>query len=198
VLTNGLIKHDDKIWVGANTGLQTKLIEAFHSTPIGGHSGVQATYHRVHKLFHWKGIKQGVTNFVQQCQICQQAKHEHCKYPGLLSPLPVPAGAWEDLSMDFIEGLPKSQGYNVILVVVDRFTKYSHFIPLKHPYTAATVAEEFMDHVVKLHSLPVTITSDRDKKKLQASFGKNCLIFGAPNCKCPRPITRKLTAKWNE
>jgi hypothetical protein len=162
-LANGIIKHGDKIWVGANTGLQTRLIEAFHSTPIGGHSGVQATYQRVHKLFHWSGIKQSVNNFVQQCQICQQAKHEHCKYPGLLSPLPVPSGAWEDLSMDFIEGLPKSKGYTTILVVVDRFTKYSHFIPLKHPYSATTVAQEFLDHVVKLHSLPVTITSDKDK-----------------------------------
>ena len=69
-----------------------------------------------------------------------------------------------DISMDFIEGLPKSQGYSVILVVVDRFTKYSHFMPLKHPYTVAIVAELFFNNVVKLHSMPLTITSDRDKK----------------------------------
>jgi hypothetical protein len=161
-LENGLIKYKGKIWVGSNAGLQTKLIEAFHSSPIGGHSGIQASYQRVKKLFHWTGIKEAVANFVQQCQICQQAKHEHCKYPGLLSPLKVPDGAWEEVSLDFIEGLPKSNGYTVILVVVDRYTKYSHFIPLKHPYTAATVAEVFLNNVVKLHSMPITITSDRD------------------------------------
>ena len=82
---------------------------------------------------------------------------------GLLQPLPIPEGAWQDLSMDFIEGLPKSEGYTVILVVVDRFTKYAHFIPIKHPYTAHTIAQSVFDNVVKLHGMPNTIVSDRDK-----------------------------------
>jgi len=65
--------------------------------------------------------------------------------------------------MNFIEGLPKSEGYNVILVMVDRFTKCAHFIPIKHPYTANTIARAVFDNVVKLHGLPKTIVSDRDK-----------------------------------
>jgi hypothetical protein len=60
--------------------------------------------------------------------------------------------------MDFIEGLPKSNGYKVILVVVDTYTKYSHFISLKHPYTTVTVAQVYFNNVVKLHSMPHTIT----------------------------------------
>ena len=64
--------------------------------------------------------------------------------------------------MDFIEGLPKSEGYSVILVVVDRLTKFAHFIPVKHPYSAASIAQLFMDNVVKLHGLPNSIVSDRD------------------------------------
>lgn len=121
-----------------------------------------ATYHRVKKLFQWKGMKLQV-DFVRQCTIYQQAKHLNSLPPGLLQPLPIPAGAWQDISLDFIEGLPKSEGYEVILVVVDRFTKYAHFLPLKHPYTAHTVAKAFFDGVVKLHGLPNTMVSDRDK-----------------------------------
>ena len=64
--------------------------------------------------------------------------------------------------MDFIEGLPKSQGFSVILVVVDKLTKFAHFLLVKHPYTAAIIAQLFMDNVVKLHGLPNSIVSDRD------------------------------------
>jgi hypothetical protein len=76
--------------------------------------------------------------------------------------LPVPKGAWRDITMDFVEGLPLSDGTDVILVVVDHFTKYAHFVPLRHPYTAPKVAHVFVDSVVKLHGMPHTITSDRD------------------------------------
>jgi len=76
-----------------------------------------------------------------------------------------------DLSMDFIEGLPKSQGYNVILVVVDRLTKYAHFIAVKHPYTVASIAQIFMDNVVRLHGLPQSIVSDWDTI-FASAFGK--------------------------
>lgn len=69
-LTQGLLRFKGKIWVGANSGLHSKLIEAFHASPIGGHSGIQATYQRVKKLFQWHGIKQDVQTFVQQCQVC--------------------------------------------------------------------------------------------------------------------------------
>jgi hypothetical protein len=108
-------------------------------------------------------MKGDVQSFVKQCLVCQQAKHELCKYPGLLHPLPIPQHSWSDISMDFIKGLPNSNRYSVILVIVDRFTKYGRFIPVKHPFSAASIAQLFFDNVVKLHGVPKSIVCDRDK-----------------------------------
>lgn len=173
-LKQGIIRREGKIWIGANSALRTKLISALHDSAEGGHSGVQATYLRVKRVFWWRGLKTDVTQFVQQCATCQRAKSERTHPAGLLQPLPIPNGAWEDIAMDFVEGLPKSDGFDTILVVVDRFTKYGHFIALKHPFSAAGVAQVFLDQVVKLHGLPKTIVSDRDKI-FTSSFWK-CLF----------------------
>ena len=78
--------------------------------------------------------------------------------------------------MDFIEGLPKSEGFSVTLVVVDRLTKFAHFLPVKHPYTASTIAQLFRDNVIKLHGLPSTIVTDRDTV-FSVTFGKNSLSY---------------------
>jgi hypothetical protein len=74
-----------------------------------------------------------------------------------------PQSAWEMVSMDFIEGLPLSSNANTILVVVDKYSKFAHFVPLRHPFSAASVAKVFMDNIYKLHSLPKSIISDRDR-----------------------------------
>jgi hypothetical protein len=163
LLNKGLIRYKGKVWVAQNAALQTKLIHALHYCAIGGHLGINATYFRLKKLFHWKGSKQDVEDYVRHCAICQEAKHLNTVPTGLLEPLPILQGAWQDISMDFIEGLPKSEGYTVILVIVDRFTKYAHFVPIKHPFTARTIAKAVYDNVVKLHGLPKTIVLDRDK-----------------------------------
>ena len=84
--------------------------------------------------------------FLVECDICQRNKHENVSYPGLLQPLPILEQVWMDISMDFIEGLHKSHGKHVIVVVVDRLSKYAHFMPMSHPYTALDVAQSFMDN----------------------------------------------------
>lgn len=94
-----------------------------------------------------------VLQWVKQCDTCARCRSEHCNPPGLLQPLSIPAQAWQDITMDFVEGLPKSCGKNVVLVVVCKLTKYGHFIALKHPYSAATFARLFIDNVARLHEL---------------------------------------------
>lgn len=142
---DGLLRHKNRIWVGPSVDLQTRLIAAFHSSAIGGHSGILVTYARVKQLFAWKGLKQAVTDYVSSCVICQKAKADRSRLPGLLQPFAVPTGLWQIIFMDFIEALPHSQSFTCILVVVDTFTKYANFLTLKH------------------HGLPQSIVSDRDK-----------------------------------
>jgi hypothetical protein len=162
-LTDGLLRYKGRIWIGPNEQLKTKILHALHSSAIGGHSGFEVTYKRIKHLFAWSGMKQFVKTFVSQCTTCQQAKVERVAYPGLLAPLPIPKGAWQVITMDFIEGLPRSASFNCILVVVDKYSKYAHFLPLSHPFTALDVALVFMHNIFKLHGLPTTIISDRDK-----------------------------------
>lgn len=121
------------------------------------------TYMRMKKLFAWKGMKTSVHTFVWSCVTCQRAKPDRSKLPGLLQPLPVPESAWQIISLDFVEDLPKSGSSNCILVVVDYLTKYGHFIPLSHPFTDGSVAKLFLHNVYKLHGMPTAMVSDRDK-----------------------------------
>lgn len=88
---------------------------------------------------------------VRNCTVCQAVKYDTATYPGLLQPLPTPTEVWTDVSMDFITGLPVPNGKSVIFVVVDRMSKYAHFIPLNHPFTAVCVAQAYLDNIFKLH-----------------------------------------------
>jgi hypothetical protein len=160
---DGILRYKNRIWVGADSDLQQKLLAAFHCSAVGGHSGMPVTYARLKQLFAWKGMKRAVQQFVSLCTVCQQAKADRAKLPRLLQPLPVPTALWQIISMDFIEALPRSQNYTCILVVVDTFTKYANFLPLRHPFTALSVAKVFHDHIYKHHGLPQSIVSDRDK-----------------------------------
>ena len=97
-----------------------------------------------------------------ECLVFQQNKVETIKTLGLLQPLSIPSQRWEEASIDFITGLPKSEGKSIIMVVVDRLTKYAHFCALSRPFKASTVSTAFMETIQKLHGNPKTIVSDRD------------------------------------
>ena len=138
------------------------MLEWLHCSGQGGHSGRDVTMQRVKGLFYWKRMIKDIQYYLRSCSVCQRCKYDTAASPGLLQPLPIPEAVWIDISMDFIDGLPKSYGKTVILVVVDRLSKAAHFISLAHPYTAASVAQDFLDNVYKLHGFPMSIVSDRD------------------------------------
>jgi len=133
-----------------------------HTSPLGGHSRFLKTYQRVKKEFFLDGLKSDIQKFVVECLVCQQKKVETIKTPGLLQPLSIPNQCWEEVSMDFIIGLPNYEGKSVIMVVVDRLTKYAHFCALSHPFKSSIVSTAFMETIQNLHGKPKIIVNDRD------------------------------------
>lgn len=139
--------------------LNLVTLAEFHSSPMGGHFGETKTYQRMASEVYWPRMRRDVAKFVW-CIICQRNKHSATTPAGLLQPLPLPAQARDDVSMDFIEGLPRSGRVDSILVVVDRLSKYTHFVGLNHPFTQASVAGVFLREIVRLHGIPHSIVSD--------------------------------------
>ena len=140
-----------------------KILYEFHSTLLGGHSGFTRTFHRIASQFYWCGIQKDIKEFVQECLICQQAKHDTTLPSGLFEPLPILEKIWDDVAMDFIIGLPPSNRHTIIMVVIDRLSKCAHLSSLKSDFNSKQVANLFMKTIVKLHGFTNTIVSDRDK-----------------------------------
>ena len=110
-------------------------------------------------------MKRDVVDYVSKCLTCQQVKAEHQRPAGLLQPLRIPEWKWEDIAMDFVVGLPKTVGqHDSVWVIVDRYTKSAHFLPVKVTFTVDQYAELYVKEIVRLHGAPKTIVSDRDPK----------------------------------
>lgn len=163
---------NNKVVVPEDSHIIQSILHEFHSSLLGGHAGIARTKARIASQFTWPSLSRDVRFFVSKCLVCQQAKSSTAAPAGLLQPLPIPLQIWDDVSMDFITGLPPSHGFTVIMVVVDRLSKYGHFVPLKSDFTSLKVAEAFLHTVVKLHGFPKSIVSDRDKV-FTSSFWQN-------------------------
>jgi hypothetical protein len=98
-------------------------------------------YHDLKATYWWYGMKRDIAKYVTFCDTCQQVKAEHQQPARLLQPLQVLEQKWEEISMDFIVGLPRMQsGYDSIWVIVDRLTKVAHFILVKSTYSRQQLA----------------------------------------------------------
>ena len=86
------------------------LLKELHDSPLGGHSGFFRTFKRVANVVFWQGMKKTIRDYVAACEICQRNKASTLALAGLLQPLPIPTKVRNDISMDFIGGLPKAQG----------------------------------------------------------------------------------------
>ncbi|TYK07870.1 retrotransposon protein, putative, unclassified [Cucumis melo var. makuwa] len=164
MITTGIVDME-AVWEEVEKDEEVqKIIEQLRMNPKEeSHSGFLRTYKRMSGELHLKGLKTDVKRYVEQCETCQRNKYEATKPAGVLQLIPIPERILEDWTMDFIEGLPKAGVVNVIMVVVDRLSKYAYFITLKHSFSAKQVAAVFIDKIVRRHGIPKSIITDRDK-----------------------------------
>ncbi|KAA0033392.1 hypothetical protein IC582_026871 [Cucumis melo] len=159
---NGLWHYKDRLVLSKSSSLIPAMLSTYHDSVVGGLSRFLRTYKRLAGELYWPSMKADVKRHSEECIVCQRNKTMALSLAGLLTPLEVPLQVWNDISMDFIDALPKAKGFEVVFIVVG-LSKYSHFIPLKHPYTAKSVADVFVKEVVRLHGFPASIVSNRDK-----------------------------------
>jgi hypothetical protein len=137
------------------------LCEA-HDSAYSIHPGSTKMYHDLKSRYWWYGMKRVIAEYVALCDNCQRVKAK-CQTPArLLQPLKIPEWKWEEISMDFIVGLPKTQrGHDSIWVIIDRLSKVVHFISVKTTYKGSKLAELYIVRIVCLHGVPKKVVSDR-------------------------------------
>ncbi|WVZ75945.1 hypothetical protein U9M48_023957 [Paspalum notatum var. saurae] len=158
----GTLWYKNRICVPNVDSIRKLILSEAHDTAYSIHPGSTKMYYDLKERFWWYGMKRAVAEYVAICDTCQRVKAEHQRPAGLLQPLKVPEWKWEEITIDFIVGLPRTQkGYNSIWVVVDRLTKVAHFIPVNTTYSGAKLAELYISRIVCLHGVPKRIISDR-------------------------------------
>jgi len=167
----------DRLFVPSS--VRPQVLEWGHSSHIACHPGVRRTTEFLSRRFWWPSLNKDVKEFVAACTVCARSKASHRPPAGLLQPLPVPNRPWSHIGIDFVTGLPVSQGQDTIMTVVDRFSKPVHFVPLSKLPSAAETADLLTLHVVRLHGIPSDIVSDRGPQFISKVWQAFCKGIGA-------------------
>nr|GEU93924.1 putative reverse transcriptase domain-containing protein [Tanacetum cinerariifolium] len=170
-----------RVWLLLFGGLRDLIMLESHKSKYSIHPGSDKMYHDLKKLYWWPNMKADIATYVSKCLTCAKVKAEHQKPSGLLQQLEIPVWKWERITMDFITRLPRtSSGYDSIWVIVDRLTKFAHFIPVNENFKMERLTRLYLKKIVCRHGVPVSIISDRDPRfasnfwrSLQKSLGTN-------------------------
>jgi transposase InsO family protein len=153
-------------------------MQQYHDTPPAGHPGRSKTLEYLSRTYTWPKMHADVDRYTRNCHICQRSKSNRHAPFGVLRPLAIPECPWQDISMDFITGLPWSNSCDAIWVVVVRLTKEQHLIPCRTNVDAKELANLFIAHIFHLNGLPLTIICDRGPQ-FSALFWKHlCCRLG--------------------
>ncbi|WVZ63654.1 hypothetical protein U9M48_013268 [Paspalum notatum var. saurae] len=157
----GTLWYKNRICVPNVDSIRKIILSEAHDMAYSIHPDSTKMYYDLKERFWWYCMKRVVADYVAICDTCQRVKAEHQRPVGLLQPLKVPEWKWEEITMDFIVGLPRTQkDYNSIRVVVDRLTKVAHFIPVNTTYSGGKLLELYISRIVCLHGVPKRIISD--------------------------------------
>jgi hypothetical protein len=162
---DGIVMLGRRMYVPDNKALKKKLLREAHESKFIVHPGSTKMYQDMKQYYWWPNMRKEVAGYVAKCSICQQVKVEHQKPAGLLQPLPIPKWKWEMITMDFVSGLPRGKRENdAIWVIVDRLTKSALFLPIRMTDPVEKLAKIYVNEVVRLHGVPISIVSDRDPR----------------------------------
>ena len=141
------------------------ILESEHDNKVAGHFGQEKTIELLRRNFWWRGMDTDITAYILVCPDCQRDRSRRHRRYSLLSPLELPYAPWQSIAMDFITKLPRSNGCTELWVVIDRFSKMAHFIPLEEDKKIAKdLARIFAREICRLHGLPRDIVSDCDSR----------------------------------
>jgi hypothetical protein len=158
----GVLWFNERVVVPKDLKLRKQILDEAHLSKFSMHPGSTKMYQDLKQNFWWTRMRREITKYVSECDTCQRVKASHLKIVGILQPLPISSWKWEDISMDFIVGLPNtSQRHDSVWVIVDRLTKTARFLTMHTTFNAKKYAEIYIDQIVRLHGVPKTIISDR-------------------------------------
>jgi transposase InsO family protein len=166
VSSDGLLRYRGRVYIPTGNRLARELLRSCHDAPLSGHQGVTKTIKRLAISYFWNSLAKDVREYVATCAICQRTKARTHRPYGELASLPVPTTPFQEISCDFITGLPLSTTWwgkqcDCVLVVVDRLSKYALYIPTVTTLTAGGLADLLFTQVFTRFGLPEGIVSDR-------------------------------------
>jgi hypothetical protein len=160
--------HQDVIWIGKHLvvpidpEVKKIILDEAHKSKFSIHPDSTKMYQDLKQNFWWSNMKVDIAKYVAECDACHRMKASHLKSVGILQPLSIPMWKWDDITMDFIVGLPlTARKKDSIWVIVDRLTKAAHFIAVHATYSVQQYAELYMDQIVRLRGIQKTIIFDR-------------------------------------
>lgn len=175
-------RHPPQSTIYVPSSVRARLIQWFHSSKLSCHPGSSRTTALITCRFWWPSLHMDVREFVLACSICARNKSTNQPPAGLLQPLAIPKRPWSHIAIDFVTGLPTSQGMTTIFTIVDRFSKACHLVSLRKLPSALQTAQLLVKHVFRLHGIPLEILSDRGPQFVSQVWKHFCSALGAKVC----------------